>query len=447
MLTTPALARRNPRIRTITLLIALIMLITTILPLQSVQSQAEASTTTKSDPIVTLLQATKSYMDKAKQLYLANDREGAYAEVAKGEAKLMQALRAKGATDPKYGTLFATSGYAMSTVLHPTTTGVEYVRTFTSDIPCGEAGCQGASVSAIMMFKFTDGSVSIIRSHIIPLPGDTGEVEPFFLHVMQQSGLFRTESGDIIMLCVLGNWRGGGWSIVLRNLSQGGRTEPYSVLFNRKDLPEPLLKHWDETQRMFDLCDPSESVNCMEKEPDQTVIQAIDEDAGTVTFGSTIVHLPNVVTVKSSTERVKLRTFISGIASEGTFADIGVRPGEQMVAAPQLGEPLSKRNHMLFYRGFTLQTDAIGTVNHIYYPPRTAGLHQVTLEWLEKQLGTAAVSKNGSYSVSVIIRSRFNLCRLTFTALNRSSRLQVISLSGSLSDQTQSYEMYAVSAQ
>jgi hypothetical protein len=194
------------------------------------------------------------------------------------------------------------------------------------------------------------------------------------------------------------------------------------------------------------LCDEGEaSATCSVKVAEQTALTAINEDAGTVTFGTKVIQLRNVVKVKSTTERVKLRALISGIAREGTITNIGVRPGEQYFVATQLGEPLSKRNNMLFYRGFTLQTDAIGTVNHIYYPPREAGLSQVTLGWLEKQLGTAAVSKNGSYSVSVIIRSRFNLTRLTFTAPNRNSRPEVITLSGSLPDETRDYELSAVS--
>ncbi|PWV92494.1 hypothetical protein DFQ01_13555 [Paenibacillus cellulosilyticus] len=445
MITIPAnaKARRNLRTRRIAILLTLIMLITIIVPLQSAESVVEAAAS--SDPIISLLNTTKAYIDKAKKLNLAGDQEGAYVNVAKGEAKLLEALRSKGATDPKYGAKFATSGYMTNTVLHPTNTGVEYVRTFMSDIPCVEAGCQGVPISAIMMFKFTDGSTTIIRSHIVPLPGDSGEVEPFFLHVLSQYGLFRTTSGDIIMLSALGNWRGGGWSLTLRNLSHGGRAEPYTTLFNKSDLPEALLKQWNNEQRAFlGLCEAA--INCTKEESNQTALKAIDEDAGTVTFGSKLVHLRNVVKVKSSTDRVKLRAFVSGIVDEGTFPSIGIRPGEQTAAATQLGEPTSKRNNMLYYLDVTLQTDAIGMVKHIYYLPRTAGLQSVTLAWLEKQLGTAAVWKDGSYSVSVIIRSRYNLSRLSFTAPSRSSRVQTIALSGALADEIQGYELSAISA-
>ncbi|GMK42836.1 hypothetical protein PCCS19_58960 [Paenibacillus sp. CCS19] len=384
-------------------------------------------------------------MAQAKKLYLANDQEGAYANVAKGEAKLLAALNTKGASDPKYGTLLASSGYHMSTVLHPTNTGVKYVRTFTSDIPCGEAGCQGVPLSAIMLFNYTDGSISTIRSHIVPLPGDQGEVEPFFLHVLTQYGLFRTTAGDIIMLSVLGNWRGGGWSIGLRNLSKGGSAEPYTTLFQGKDLPEELLKHWDETQQGFlGLCDARETVNCTVQNPEQITITAIDEDAGTVTFGTEVVHLSNVVNVKTSTERGELRKLINTLLSRGTFEDVPIRPGEQIVAAPQLGEPLGKRSNLLFYRNFTLQTDAIGEVKHIYYPARLTGLQSVTLAWLEKQLGTASVNKGSSSSVSVVIQSKYNLSRLTFTASNRNSTVQTIRLSGPLADETKGMMMSAI---
>lgn len=441
-------ARRRQRISTTVILLTLILLITTITPLPTFQSQAEAATVTKSDPIVKLLQETKAYMTRAKRLYLAKDQEGTYANIAKGEAKLLQAIQSRGSSDPKYGVLFANSGYSMSTVLHPTNTGVEYVRTFTSEFPCGEAGCQGVPLSAVMMFKFTDGTISTIRTHIMPLPGDTGEVDQFFIHVLKQYGLFHTSSGDIIMLSALGNWRGGGYSINLRNLSHGNRLESYTKLFNKSDLPEPLLKQWnDSQQQFFGLCDEGEPfVNCAVEDSEQTALKAIDEDAGTVTFGTKVIHLRHVSTVKSNTDRVKLRKFIGSLVSEGTFANVPIHPGENIVAVPQLGEPLTKRGNMLSYRGYTLQTDAIGEVKHIYYPARTAGLQTMTLAWLENQLGTAVMNKGGSSALDVMIRSRYGLFRLTFSAPSRSSRVHTISLSGPLDADARGVEISAASS-
>jgi len=438
-------ARRKQCAQTIVLLLASMLLITTITPLPAIQSQASAASAAHTDSVVKLLQETKSYMTRAKQQYLTNDQEGAYASIAKGEAKLLQAIQSKGASDPKYGALFATSGYSMSTVLHPTSTGVEFVRTFTSEFPCGEAGCQGVPLSAVMMFKFTDGSISTFRTHIVPLPGDTDEVDQFFIHVLKQYGLFRTSSGDIIMLSVLSSWRGGGYSISLRNLSRGNRLESYTKLFDKSDLPEPLLKHWDDSQKAFHgLCDEGESsVNCTIEESELIALKAIDEDAGTVTFGTKVIDLRNVSTVKSNTDRVKLRKFIGGLVSEGTFHNVPIHPGEYTVAVPQLGEPLAKRGDMLLYRTFTLQTDAIGEVKHIYYPARAAGLQTMTLAWLEKQLGTAAVNKRDSSALNVMIRSRYGLFRLTFTAPDRSSRVQTISLSGPLNADTRGIEISA----
>ncbi|MBD3917438.1 hypothetical protein H8B09_01625 [Paenibacillus sp. PR3] len=439
-----ALRKQRVRsVRTILILLTFILLITTITPLPAIQSHAEAATPTKSDPIVRLLQETKSYMTRAKQLDQSNDQEGTYANVAKGEAKLLQAIQSKGASDPKYGALFATSGFSMSTVLHPTNTGVEFVRTFASNIPCDVAGCQGVPLSVVMMFKFTDGTTSTIRTHIVPLPGDTEEVNQFFIYVLKQYGLFRTSSGDIIMLNVLANWRGGGYSISLRNLSHGNRLESYTRLFNKSDLPGALLKQWDDSQKsFFGLCDEGEpTVNCTVEESEQTALKAIDEDAGTVTFGTKVIHLRNVSTVKSNTDRVKLRKFIDSLVKEGTFANIQIHPGEQIVAVPQLGEPLAKHDNMLLYRSFTLQTNAIGEVKHIYYSARTAGLQTMTLAWLENQLGTTAVNRGGSSALNVLVRSRYGLFRLTFTAPNRSSRVQTISLSGPLEADTRGIEI------
>ncbi|WP_239616649.1 hypothetical protein [Cohnella mopanensis] len=340
--------------------------------------------------------AVNSLMTQAEKSFGAGDKDKALILVSQAEKKLITALRSKYSTDSRYvGYLANVKGYWKTTSIHPENSGVDYVKRFESKISCWVGGCQATPLSHVMQIRFTDGTVSVFRSHGSPFDdNDDDFIGSLDLRVLSHFGFFQMTNKEVVMLPVVGNWRGGGWNLTIMNLSRNLKAEKYTSLFKKQDLPSELIKHWDDRYQSFlNVCD---TYDCPDAE-----LKQFDEKAGKVVFNSITVKLRQVkINQYPHSNRQKLLDLFNRISTEGAsprYSKIGLN-------------------------------DINNEVTSISIQPKAVGLDQITLSQIGQLAGVRVEGKANRLTITFTIAHRNGNMNLTFMGTNTGKPIRAITI-------------------